>query len=469
MLDSHSLTAVLALAGVLPQDDPLALLRVVDCARANEAVAIYDKSVSAELAEFDAVFQPLDVAWAAADEAFDAQRSTARVELEQALRKSVANTGRGSQVEEALRLEEALLVLESDESPPLLPSFGRPARGSKKWHGHFYSVIDESLDWHAARARCTELGGVLACAETEEELDHLRKLVHGWTWIGASDATEEARWKWLNGEAVDVAWSDRQPDNANGREHAAALNRDGELHDRHAFENSAFLCEWGATHAYPWNFKGRAAARALERHDRAVRAARDEHEETRARILESMVKPRTACESGLERALGKLVEALDKAIRREVRQGRARAALEMREARDALAAGASHPTLPGLGASATPEDALAFAGRHYKLYDEAMPWHAAEQRCRELGGRLALLADADVRAVFADDVGSKGAWVGALRIDREYLWTDGTAVEEGWGEGEPNNFGGGENATLLKPTGLNDGDSEVRIAWICEW
>ena len=122
-----------------------------------------------------------------------------------------------------------------------------------------------------------------------------------------------------------------------------------------------------------------------------------------------------------------------------------------------------------MDAVAPPADALSFGGRHYKIYGDAIPWHAAEERCRELGGRLAILSDAGPREFLLDKVGESGAWVGSLRVDGEYRWIDGTVADEGWAYKEPNNYGGRENAAQLRPPGLNDGDSESRHEWICEW
>ncbi len=469
ILRARAFTAVLPLAAAAPQDDPLVLLAEIECVAANVAVEEYDTSVSLALAGYRSALEPLIERWGAADEEFEALRSAARSDLEQGLVSSAVTAARKEQVEEALRIEGALQAMEAGEDPPLLHSVGRPARGSKKWRGHFYRLYKDNLDWHAARARCSELGGMLACAETEEELEHLRGLVDGWTWVGAADAAAESQWEWLSGDEVSVEWAGNQPDNANGREHAAALKKSGELHDRHAFEHSAFLCEWGATLPHPWNFESRGAVRAVEDYDEALASATEERGETRARILKRTAKPLEACGDDIAGALDELLEALDDATRRETRLGRAGTALRLRGARNALAAGVSRPILPGLDLDAAPDDVLSFGGRRYKIFGEALPWHAAEERCRELGGRIAILSDPGLREFFQEKVALSGAWVGAIRIDREYQWIDETAVEDGWGKGEPNNYAGFENAVLLKPTGLNDGDSEVRIAWICEW
>jgi hypothetical protein len=468
-LRARYFTVFFALSAANPQDDPLVVLREIECVPANVALEAYDASVSLALAAYRSALEPLIERWAGADEEFEALRSAARSELEQGLGSSAATSARKEQVEEALRIEGALQAMEAGESPPLLPPVGRPARGSKKWRGRFYRLFEENLDWHAARARCRELGGMLACAETQEELDHLRGLIDGWTWVGARDAAAEHQWEWLSGGEVSVEWADNQPDNANGREHAAALTKSGDLHDRHAYERSAFLCEWGATLPHPWNFESRGAVRAVEGYDEALASAVEDRGETRARILKGTAKPLAACEDDLARALDELLEALDDATRRETRLGRAGTALQLRGARDALAAGASRPVLPSLDLDAAPEDALSFGGRRYKVFGEALTWHAAEERCRELGGRIAVLSDPGVREFLLGVVGRGGAWVGAIRIDREYLWPDGTSVADGWGKGEPNNYGGFENAVVFKPNGLNDGDSESRLGWICEW
>ncbi len=71
-----------------------------------------------------------------------------------------------------------------------------------------------------------------------------------------------------------------------------------------------------------------------------------------------------------------------------------------------------------------PADAVAHDGRHFKFYDETIGWHAADQRCAELGGHLARPESADLQA-FLQNLKGEGmtAWLGGRRDTSTSRWT----------------------------------------------
>ena len=364
--------------------------------------------------------------------------------------------------------------MDSGEAISLPRPKERPARGSVKRGGHHYLLVEERVSWHVARARCAELGGQLACAETPEELDILRELVADgpWCWVGATDAAQEGKWTWLSGAEVGEIWPPKQPDNWDRLEHAAALGNGGELHDRHAGTRSAFLCEWGAAPIPPWTFESRTARRAKEGYDEAVLAAREERDIARGKLEDRLERPGAACSKRLVKAEKALARDLEEAMKAEVREKRTDVALTIRVAKEAVERGDYAPVLPWLSSGVPPPDATSVeAGRHFKLFRDPLPWHEARDRCARMGGRLAVAWDVEGRSIAQELAGRHACWLGATDLEQEgdWRWLDGREVRSGWLEGEPCNLRGWEHCMHGTGSGWNDQTGEIRQLWICEW
>jgi hypothetical protein len=94
--------------------------------------------------------------------------------------------------------------------------------------------------------------------------------------------------------------------------------------------------------------------------------------------------------------------------------------------------------------------------REYVLL-ESSSWTAANQKAASLGGHLATVRDADenefIRASVAGfDGGDRRVWIGLNDFDSEgnFVWSSGEPVEYvNWSGGEPNDFGGGEDAVEM--------------------
>lgn len=71
--------------------------------------------------------------------------------------------------------------------------------------GHFYRFVPgESITWRNARAQANSLDyyglqGYLATIRYKQEQDFIYTKTEGTGWIGASDAEEEGKWKWVEG------------------------------------------------------------------------------------------------------------------------------------------------------------------------------------------------------------------------------------------------------------------------------
>lgn len=127
-----------------------------------------------------------------------------------------------------------------------------------------------------------------------------------------------------------------------------------------------------------------------------------------------------------------------------------------------------------------PADAKHFNGRWYKVYLEKKSWHAARDKCKELGGQLVTVPDAAtwefVKTLLGGDI---QLWLGATDevTEGRWVWVDGAPVVwGGWRAGEPNNAGGNENfAATYKGAWADCPDSGVvgtifrAQGYICEW
>ena len=78
-----------------------------------------------------------------------------------------------------------------------------------------------------------------------------------------------------------------------------------------------------------------------------------------------------------------------------------------------------------------PEDAVAFANHHYKVFWERKTWTEAKEACTQKGGHLACAGTDERKAFLAGLKGKdKVVWVGAQRVDSgTWRWLDGTAFD----------------------------------------
>jgi uncharacterized protein (TIGR03067 family) len=135
-----------------------------------------------------------------------------------------------------------------------------------------------------------------------------------------------------------------------------------------------------------------------------------------------------------------------------------------------------------------PDTAVAFGSKRFALYTEQLSWHAARQRCVELGGRLAEVrsqAENDFLERMVVNREPDGVWLGATDEVQEgrWLWSEGSPLTyANWDNTQPNNAGpSGEHYLMLLVTihtgkwwdqpaksgyGLPGG---WKAGYICEW
>lgn len=117
-------------------------------------------------------------------------------------------------------------------------------------NGHFYDLIQASLNWGNARNAAALAGGhlvtITSLAENQFLVNTFNAAINAFVWIGASDADSEGNWEWVVGPEAGLQfwqngppaaggsafggnfenWGPVEPNNA-GDEDAAALNLGG--------------------------------------------------------------------------------------------------------------------------------------------------------------------------------------------------------------------------------------------------
>lgn len=114
-------------------------------------------------------------------------------------------------------------------------------------NGHYYKALDTGktpvgISFASAKKQCEELGGYLACGETPDEIDFLKSMLTGGSWIGACK-DRAGKWFWISGVPLDgVPRGDRR-DFGFARIDAEGLLAIPE-HGTRGVRTWTFICEW---------------------------------------------------------------------------------------------------------------------------------------------------------------------------------------------------------------------------------
>ncbi|MEO8350943.1 MAG: C-type lectin domain-containing protein [Chthoniobacteraceae bacterium] len=119
-----------------------------------------------------------------------------------------------------------------------------------------------------------------------------------------------------------------------------------------------------------------------------------------------------------------------------------------------------------------PADAKPFNGKWYRVYLKQTTWSVARNKCKTLGGQLAVVPDESTHVFLKELNRDAGLWLGATddKIEGVWRWVDGTEMDfKGWERGEPDG-GRAENYLLLFRGGWHDVSASHRASgFICEW
>jgi hypothetical protein len=120
----------------------------------------------------------------------------------------------------------------------------RPAK-TVKFGRHRYAVIDDKVTWHVAKRLCEEMGGYLACCETEQEASFVTSLCGDvQSWVGATNEESAGDWRWLSGEKMGVKKNVRLDDGADYGASLMYVPNTKRFADCNSGYRIGYVCEW---------------------------------------------------------------------------------------------------------------------------------------------------------------------------------------------------------------------------------
>ncbi len=110
----------------------------------------------------------------------------------------------------------------------------------------------------------------------------------------------------------------------------------------------------------------------------------------------------------------------------------------------------------------------------YLIVEEKCTWTEAKEKCEAMGGHLATITSA-AEQQFIEQLlpGRVELWIGMHRDNNDaFYWVTGEEIDyNNWRQGEPNNYGAGENSVAMCPE-WNDYDENNTgniSGFVCEW
>ncbi len=122
----------------------------------------------------------------------------------------------------------------------------KPDDGASAHGGHRYKLFRASCSWHAARARCENMGGHLATISSEAEHAFVAELC-GETraWIGGTDEGTPGRWVWVTGHKLAFpSWARPSISKSWGEHYLTIRNGSWSDHPVKGSSVTGFVCEW---------------------------------------------------------------------------------------------------------------------------------------------------------------------------------------------------------------------------------
>jgi len=404
-----------------------------------------DRAIGEALAKFLVARSKTKGLSEAPDELAGAEKK-AKEELIETLEKAKANARDKGDTQGLLALTETLDQLAEGQLPHSRTFLkNSPDKGAMKFNGHSYKVFSSEEDrvpWPVARKRCRQKGGYLACVESREELDFLVGLLGATpsvSWVGGSNshATRgDAGWSWLTGEMINPSlWGKGQPQ-AQDRDALFLLLG---LGDALAGFRWHYICEWGETLPYGWDFNDPGARKAVVDFKKAMNKAGSTFEDDKEGLEKKLARHRTVFRKAVEKAVTEARGGLKKSSSEATRADRVDEIKRIAMVVAALDDDLLFPDPPLLPIT-NKEGVDALEGAHrfgfstYKVIDEKLGWHEAVRRCEELSGRLAHVKTPHQQHFLVeevlDDNSGQYLWLGASDEEEEgeWHWLDGSSM-----------------------------------------
>lgn len=126
-----------------------------------------------------------------------------------------------------------------------------------------------------------------------------------------------------------------------------------------------------------------------------------------------------------------------------------------------------------------PVDAKLFNGKWYGVVVDKASWTSARDKCKRLGGQLAVIPD-EATWKFIASLTQLQVWIGATdeKLEGQWKWVDGSDMKFAkWSDINPTNSGGNEHYLMMKRDGTwNDTPSDWDyykdspiVGYVCEW
>ena len=133
-----------------------------------------------------------------------------------------------------------------------------------------------------------------------------------------------------------------------------------------------------------------------------------------------------------------------------------------------------------------PAHAKEYSGSYYKAFNDHLTWHQARDKCREMGGQLAVVKSQEENRFLTSLIQGAGlanAWLGATDevVEGRWVWVDGSEMRyNAWDvkQKQPNNSGGGglkeHCLILMSPSGLwwdlfGEAGHGWKPGYVCQW
>jgi len=138
---------------------------------------------------------------------------------------------------------------------------------------------------------------------------------------------------------------------------------------------------------------------------------------------------------------------------------------------------AQQPAPPKKPPVGIPADSKFLNGKWYHVYFEKGGWRRARDRCKTLGGQLAVIPDENTQTFISKLADSTALWVGATdeKVKNVWVWSDGTQMTfKAWDteRGQPDGSGKEHYLLFWKNGKWHDaverGDEQT-AGFICEW
>jgi serine/threonine protein kinase len=142
------------------------------------------------------------------------------------------------------------------------------------------------------------------------------------------------------------------------------------------------------------------------------------------------------------------------------------------------------PPASTAGIPTIPDDAKAFQGQRFKVFNEELTWHEAKAKCEAMGGHLAIVTregENEFLIGILSEAGASAAWLGATDelVEGRWLWVDGTVMGyNDWDSvgTQPNNKRGLEHYLAIyrgqngwKWCDQPNRSVEQKVGFVCQW